>query len=139
MVRYALFAVRNAYAPSIPVSDAACNTPELLSVLLPPTWHVAQLRLKTTDPRAAAATSNEPAGGAGALMLCWYARSAGNLAVTTSGVCRTLIPRRGSEKLPRPWHLRYGDIGVPVRHWSLRREGLVLHGREAVRRPPSEN
>jgi hypothetical protein len=43
-VRYPLFAVRAAYAPSTPVSAGGCNVPLLLSVPDPPMWQLAHVR-----------------------------------------------------------------------------------------------
>src|SRR6185436_734186 len=101
VVRYALLAVRIAYAPSVPVSDGGCSLfAPLLSVPVVPTWQVIHDWLNTTRPRRAAAASAAPAGGA--LRLCWYSRNAASFDVTRSGDCRTERLRRGSEKLPWP-------------------------------------
>jgi hypothetical protein len=60
VVRYALFAVRAAYAPSTPVSAGGCNVPLLLSVPDPPMWQLAHVRSNPVRPRAAVATSKLP-------------------------------------------------------------------------------
>ena len=49
--------VRSAYLPSMPVALGACVLPLLLSVPLPPTWQLAQLRSNSTLPRVAAVVS----------------------------------------------------------------------------------
>jgi hypothetical protein len=71
VVRYALFAVRAAYAPSTPVSPGACSVPLLLSVPDPPTWQLAHVRSNSVRPRSAMAVSKLAAGGGGAGRLCW--------------------------------------------------------------------
>src|SRR5690606_30956990 len=88
---------------SIPVSAGACRRPALMSVNLAPVWHVAHVPapVNTARPRAAAAASKLPGGGAGALRLSWYARSAASFGVTRSGDCTTDTPSRGS--LNEPW------------------------------------
>lgn len=70
-MRYALFAVRAAYAPSTPVSAAPCSFPLLLSVPVAPMWQVEHAWLNSLLPRSAAEASKLAAGGGGVDRLCW--------------------------------------------------------------------
>src|SRR5262245_19368771 len=95
--------------------------------------------MNTALPRAAAAASNDPAGGFGARSESWYAWSAGSFEVTRSGVPRVFheperaatencsgSDRRASKKVPEPcisvtatYAFQYGTEPKPVHVWRF--------------------